>query len=292
MGMDEDKAPSLRHGASVPAGSKVIRRSSANTNASQCAKKRRQSTKNKGTPRRSKSKKATSRPNVKQTESHLRIEVSQDVEPEFQKRSTWRSDVHVRKGALKKSHQKSSFRYDEALPMENERMAMFTAMFADIDSAAADAKKMAKLKKGRSLLGDEMKEVEGSAMIDVLHEYCQKNKKEKEEDMSFQMDMSDDDEDEVKLNLHALTDVSLDLELKDIDYEVATSPVHRRPKDDNSPDPRRHKGSSHEIGKNGSAQTIDWEEWGCTDDRLVRSTKVDKEVLDWNDITTMAMEPK
>merc|ERR1712083_62926 len=223
MGSPKDDAPDLFPNASV-GGRGHGRRSSVQADASERTKKRRQSSKKKGSAKRSKSR--TAKP--QKTESQMRIEVSGD-EPDLQKRTTWRSDEHVRKAALKKAHNKSSFRYDEALPVENERMSLIMGMFNDIETTKADRKKKAKLEKGHSLLGEELKAVEDGSMIDVVHEYTQKNKEKKavckptEIDRTFHMIMNDDDEDslhsdddfnnEVNLN-SSLTDDSSEKDLK------------------------------------------------------------------------------
>lgn len=137
----------------------------------------------------------------KRADSQFRIKVGDDEnEPEFHRSSTWRSDDYVRRSALKNAHGKSSFRYDEALPVENSRMTELLGVLGDIEVKKEEKKKIAKLEKGSSLLGDELHDVEQDAMLEVLNNTFTKRKKENGRRMSdeirrtLQMVMDDDED--------------------------------------------------------------------------------------------------
>merc|ERR1719193_2556250 len=103
---------------------------------SERSKKRRQNNK-KDSKKRTKSK-SSNVMSPKKTDSQYRIMVDdavkeEDEEPEFHRTTTWKSDAHVRKAALKAAHGKSSFRYDEALPVKNSRMDELMGVLGDIE---------------------------------------------------------------------------------------------------------------------------------------------------------------
>merc|ERR1712048_737162 len=116
---------------------------------------------------------------------------------------TWKSNDHAKRARhLQGSSEiKTSFRYDEALPVQNDRLSGVFDVLNDIESEQDKRKKEAKLKNGKSLRGEELKAVEGDAMIDVLgkhydqksgSEQKQMNGSDSADDMSQHSDSSDE----------------------------------------------------------------------------------------------------
>ena len=120
------------------------------------------------------------------------------------KMSTWKSDDH-RNRHLKHANEKKSFRYNESLPVKNDRVNAVFAVLKNVESEKVRRKKKAKLEKGKSLVGDELKVVEQDAIIDTLGQHYDSKKKNggkfTENDIAFHMVASDgESEEEISLN--------------------------------------------------------------------------------------------
>lgn len=101
-----------------------------------------------------------------------------DEELELSGASTWRSEDHRKRSKhLKKAHDKKSYRYDEALNVKNDRASALFDILNDIELEKESRKDKAKMETGRSLIGDELTEVQGDAMIDTLSQHYDSKKK-------------------------------------------------------------------------------------------------------------------
>jgi len=219
----KDDAPNLSKSGSVP--NTKNRRNSQHSPQSERSKRRRQNNRKDGA-KKSVNKKRTKIMSPQQTDSQLRIEVDdgtkeEDEEPEFHRTTTWKSDAHIRRAALQSAHTKSSLRYDEALPVQNKRMTELMGVLGDIEAKTEDKKKRAKLEKGASLLGEELRAVEQDTMIQVLDDTF-KVRKELEIKRTLQMVMDDDnDDEEVSLNKDVMDNDSNDSSEQDHDSKAA-----------------------------------------------------------------------
>lgn len=93
-------------------------------------------------------------------------------------KTTWKSEDHQFDlgRRLKKTKQKKSMRYDESFLVQNETMQLVLRLVDDMDSKKNSKAAAAKLSRGRSLLGDEMKALEMESTLEALHDVARRGK--------------------------------------------------------------------------------------------------------------------